>query len=133
MNNITGGQVLLRVLACLNVVTIFCMPGIHNLAVYTVLSDSSIHYVTVRHDQEAGFMAGGYARCTGKMGFALAISGPGLTNIFTPMVEVYQDAVPLLVIYSHIPSRCLRGHTGNIQELAQSRSMVQSIAKEVLI
>ena len=130
MNKITGGQAVVRALAFLNVDTIFGIPGIHNLAIYTALLDSSIHHVTVRHEQGAGFMADGYARCTGKVGVALVISGPGLTNFLTPMAEAYQDAVPLLVISSHIPTRYLGGHTGNLHELTQSTSMVQSVAKE---
>jgi thiamine pyrophosphate-dependent acetolactate synthase large subunit-like protein len=130
MNKITGGQAVVRVLAFLNVDTIFGMPGIHNLAIYTALLDSSFHHVTVRHEQGAGFMADGYARFTGKVGVALVISGPGSTNILTPMAEAYQDTIPLLVISSHLPIRYLRGHTCNLHELAQSTSMVRSVAKE---
>ncbi len=94
----TGGQAVVKALEFLDVSTIFGIPGVHNLAIYSALLDSSIKHVTVRHEQGAGFMADGYARTTGRVGVALVISGPGLTNILTPMGEAYHEAVPLLVI-----------------------------------
>ena len=130
MKKFTGGQAVLKAMAFLNVNTIFGMPGVHNLAIYSALLDSSIKHVTVRHEQGAGFMADGYARTTGKVGVALVISGPGLTNILTPMGEAYHEAVPLLVISTNNSTRYLGGRTGILHELAQSNTMVRSVAKE---
>ena len=64
MKMLTGGQAVLKALELLNVRTIFGIPGVHNLAIYTALLDSSIKHVTARHEQGAGFMANGYAHTT---------------------------------------------------------------------
>ena len=130
MKKITGGQAVIQALEFLKVDTIFGMPGVHNLAVYSALPDSSINHVSVRHEQGAGFMADGYARTTGRVGVALVISGPGLTNILTPMGEAYHEAVPMLVISTNNPIRYLGGRTGMLHELSQSNTMVRSVAKE---
>ena len=130
MKKITGGQAVVEALEFLNVGTIFGIPGVHNLAVYSALLDSAINHITVRHEQGAGFMADGYARTTGKVGVALVISGPGLTNILTAMGEAYHEAVPMLVISTNSPTRYLGGRTGMLHELSQSNTMVRSVAKE---
>ena len=127
---LTGGQAVIKALEFLNVNTIFGIPGVHNLAIYSALLDSPIKHVTVRHEQGAGFMADGYARTTGRVGVALVISGPGLTNILTPMGEAYHEAVPLLVISTNNSRRYLNGRTGILHELAQSNTMIRSVAKE---
>jgi len=130
MKKITGGQAVVKTLEFLKVDTIFGIPGVHNLAVYSALPDSPINHVTVRHEQGAGFMADGYARTTGRVGVALVISGPGLTNILTAMGEAYHEAVPMLVISTNNPIRYLGGRTGMLHELSQSNTMVRSVAKE---
>jgi len=130
MKIMTGGQAVVKALEFLDVSTIFGIPGVHNLAIYSALLDSSIKHVTVRHEQGAGFMADGYARTTGRVGVALVISGPGLTNILTPMGEAYHEAVPLLVISTNNSRRYLNGRTGILHELSQSNAMTRSVAKE---
>lgn len=130
MKIITGGEAVVKALEFLDVSTIFGIPGVHNLAIYSALLDSPIKHVTVRHEQGAGFMADGYARTTGRAGVALVISGPGLTNILTPMGEAYHEAVPLLVISTNNSRRYLNGRTGILHELAQSNTMVRSVVKE---
>jgi 5-guanidino-2-oxopentanoate decarboxylase len=127
---ITGGQAVVKALSFLDVDTIFGIPGLHNLAIYSALLDSTINHVTVRHEQSAGFMADGYSRTTGKVGVALTISGPGLTNILTAMGEAYHEAVPILVISTNLPTRYLGGRSGMLHELSQSNSMVRSVSKE---
>ena len=112
MKMLTGGQAVIKALEFLGVNTIFGIPGVHNLAIYAALLDSPIKHITVRHEQGAGFMADGYARTTGRVGVALVISGPGLTNILTPMGEAYHEAVPLLVISTNNSRRYLNGRTG---------------------
>lgn len=87
MKKITGGEVVVMALSFLKVDTIFGIPGVHNLAIYAAFSNSKIHHVTDRHEQEVGFMADGYARTSGCVGMALVISAPGLTHFLTTMVE----------------------------------------------
>ncbi|MFV2034428.1 MAG: 5-guanidino-2-oxopentanoate decarboxylase [Halocynthiibacter sp.] len=79
---------------------VFGIPGVHNLGLYRGIEDAGIRHVLARHEQGAGFMADGYARATGRPGVAYVISGPGLTNIMTPMGQAYSDSVPMLVISS---------------------------------
>lgn len=109
---------------------IYGIPGIHNLSVYEALLDSSLRHITTRHEQGAGFAADGQARVSGRPGVALVISGPGLTNILTPMGQAFHDSIPLLVISTHIPSHLLDGRSGFLHELRQSNTMVRSVAKE---
>jgi len=130
MKKITGGEAVVKALSFLNVDTIFGIPGVHNLAIYAALSNSKIHHVTGRHEQEVGFMADGYARTSGCVGVALVISGPGLTNILTALGEAFHEAIPLLVISTNNASRHLTGRSGKLHELAQSNTMVRSVAKE---
>ncbi|MEO0937237.1 MAG: thiamine pyrophosphate-binding protein [Pseudomonadota bacterium] len=79
---------------------IFGIPGVHNQELYRGIEEAGITHVLARHEQGAGFMADGYARATGKPGVAYVITGPGLTNIMTPMGQGYSDSVPMLVISS---------------------------------
>lgn len=104
MSSPNGARRVVNTLESLGVFVIFGIPGIHNLDIYTALTESEIRHVTARHEQGAGFMADGYARSTGKTGVALVISGPGLTNILTPMAQALHDSIPMLVISSQIPT-----------------------------
>ncbi|MEM6941587.1 MAG: thiamine pyrophosphate-binding protein [Pseudomonadota bacterium] len=79
---------------------IFGIPGVHNQEMYRGIQEAGITHVLARHEQGAGFMADGYARATGRPGVAYVITGPGLTNIMTPMGQAYSDSVPMLVISS---------------------------------
>ena len=79
----TGGQAVVRALAEHGVDVAFGIPGVHTLAIYDALIDSSIRHVLGRHEQGVGFMADGYARASGKPGVALVITGPGVTNVAT--------------------------------------------------
>ena len=82
---------------------VFGIPGVHNVELYRGLEAAGITHVLARHEQGAGFMADGYARATGKPGVAFVITGPGVTNIMTPMGQAYSDSVPMLVISSCLP------------------------------
>jgi len=130
MKRITGGQAVVKTLEACAVKTIFGIPGLHNLAVYEALLDSSIRHITARHEQGSGFMAYGYARSSGEVGAALVISGPGLTNILTPLGEAFHESVPILLISSNIPTRFQSIRSGMLHELADSTLMVRSVCKE---
>ena len=97
VNRPLGAQIS-RMLVDRGVECVFGIPGVHNIELYRGMEDSGLRHVLARHEQGAGFMADGYARATGQMGVAYVISGPGLTNIMTPMGQAYSDSVPMLVI-----------------------------------
>lgn len=82
----------------LGIAHIFGMPGSHILPVYDSLYDSSIKSVLVKHEQGAAFMAGGYARASGRIGACITTAGPGATNLVTGIASAYADKQPILVI-----------------------------------
>jgi len=125
----TGGNIAVRVLERLNISVLFGIPGIHNLAVYDGLAHSSIRHIATRHEQGAGFMAYGWGKSTGDPGTALVITGPGLTNILTPMGQAFHDSVPMVVISTQIPSRFLSARSGYLHELRDSTTMSSSVTK----
>ena len=100
---LNGGQALMRSLENHGVETIFGLPGGAILPVYDPLLESSIRHVLVRHEQGAGHMAQGYAQATGRPGVAMVTSGPGATNIVTPLCDAYMDSVPIVVITGQVP------------------------------
>ena len=99
----TLGSQLSHALKAHGVDTIFGIPGVHNVEMYRGIEEAGIRHILTRHEQGAGFMADGYARATGKPGVAYIITGPGLTNIMTPMGQSYSDSVPVLVVSSCLP------------------------------
>ncbi|AER67510.1 thiamine pyrophosphate TPP-binding domain-containing protein [Thermovirga lienii DSM 17291] len=127
---INASEALVKTLESVGVTTIFGIPGIHNLDIYKALTKSPIRHITTRHEQGAGFMADGWARSTGNVGTALVISGPGLTNILTPMAQALHDSVPMVVISSQIPTSYIGLGAGFLHELKNSTIMAQSAAKE---
>jgi acetolactate synthase-1/2/3 large subunit len=103
-----GSNVILEALKREGVDTIFGFPGGVVIPLYDALYDSDIKHILVRHEQGAGHMADGYARASGKVGVCLATSGPGATNLVTPIATAYMDSVPLVAITGQV-SRHLIG------------------------
>ena len=101
---LTGAQALIKSLEMCGVETIFGLPGGAILPVYDPLIDSPIRHSLVRHEQGAGHMAEGYALATGKPGVAMVTSGPGATNIVTPIANAHMDSTPLVVITGQVPT-----------------------------
>ena len=99
---LTGAQALIKSLEMEGVEVIFGLPGGAILPVYDPLIDSSIRHVLVRHEQGAGHMAEGYALATGRPGVAMVTSGPGATNIVTPIGNAHMDSTPLVVITGQV-------------------------------
>ena len=91
-------EFLVRYMERLGIEYIFGMPGAHILPVYDSLYDSSIKSVLVKHEQGAAFMAGGYARTSGKIAACIATAGPGATNLVTGIANAYADKLPVLII-----------------------------------
>lgn len=124
----TVGEALIDLLEINGVDVVFGIPGVHTVELYRGLAGSSIRHVTPRHEQGAGFMADGYARVSGKPGVCLVITGPGVTNIITPMAQAYQDSVPMLVI-SGVNARATLGHgRGRLHELPDQHGMIATLA-----
>ena len=98
----TGSQSLLRSLEYEGVETIFGVPGGAILPAYDPLLDSPIRHVLARHEQGAGHMAEGYAMATGRVGVAMATSGPGATNLITPLQNAKMDSTPLVAITGQV-------------------------------
>jgi acetolactate synthase-1/2/3 large subunit len=98
-----GARVLCRALEREGVDTIFGYPGGAVIPLYDVLPECGIHHVLVRHEQGAGHAADGYARATGKVGVCLATSGPGATNLVTPIATAMLDSIPMVAITGQVP------------------------------
>ena len=90
---ITGAQSLVKSLEALGVEVVFGIPGGAILPAYDPLFDSKVRHILVRHEQGAGHAATGYAQATGKVGVCIATSGPGATNLVTPIADAYMDSV----------------------------------------
>src|SRR6056297_2925626 len=101
---LTGSQILLESLKCEGVDTVFGYPGGAVINIYDDLYDSSINHILTRHEQAAVHAADGYARSTGKVGVAVATSGPGATNTVTGIATAYMDSIPMVVITGQVPT-----------------------------
>src|SRR5919107_4684333 len=82
---------------------IFGIPGGAILPAYDPLFDSRVRHVLVRHEQGAGHAATGYAQATGRVGVCMATSGPGATNLVTPIANAFLDSVPIVAITGQVP------------------------------
>jgi acetolactate synthase I/II/III large subunit len=101
----TGAQALVSALERLGVDVVFGIPGGAILPAYDPLFDSrSVRHILVRHEQGAGHAAAGYAQVTGRPGVCMATSGPGATNLVTPLADAYMDSVPVVAITGQVPS-----------------------------
>jgi acetolactate synthase I/II/III large subunit len=101
----TGAQALVGALERLGVDVVFGIPGGAILPAYDPLFDSRrVRHILVRHEQGAGHAAAGYAQVTGRPGVCMATSGPGATNLVTPLADAYMDSVPVVAITGQVPS-----------------------------
>ena len=98
----TGAQSLIKSLEAAGTETIFGIPGGAILPAYDPLMDSSIRHILVRHEQGAGHAAQGYASATGRVGVCMATSGPGATNLVTPIADAHMDSVPMVAITGQV-------------------------------
>lgn len=100
----TGSQILLECLQLEGVETLFGYPGGTVINLYDDLMDSPINHILTRHEQAAVHAADAYARSTGKVGVAIATSGPGATNTVTGIATAYMDSIPMVVITGQVPT-----------------------------
>jgi acetolactate synthase-1/2/3 large subunit len=98
----SGAGSLVRSLEALGVEVAFGIPGGAILPAYDPLYDSRVRHILVRHEQGAGHAATGYAQATGKVGVCIATSGPGATNLVTPIADAYMDSVPIVAITGQV-------------------------------
>ena len=102
---VTGAQALVLALESVGVDVVFGIPGGAVLPAYDPLLDSEkIRHILVRHEQGAGHAATGYAQATGRVGVCMATSGPGATNLVTPLADAYMDSVPMVAITGQVSS-----------------------------
>ena len=107
---LTGADIVIRALKEQGVEVMFGYPGGAVLPIYDALHSEeggAIQHVLVRHEQGAGHAAEGYARSTGKCGVALVTSGPGATNMVTPIADAMMDSIPMVVITGQVPSHLI--------------------------
>ena len=123
---LTGAQALVESLERVGVEVAFGIPGGAILPAYDPLMDSSIRHILTRHEQGAGHAAEGYAMTSGKVGVCIATSGPGATNLVTPIANAYMDSTPLVAITGQVNSASIG--TDAFQE-ADIRGITMPITK----
>ena len=104
MSKINGAQSLVNALEAAGVEVMFGIPGGAILPAYDPIFDSKIRHILVRHEQGAGHAATGYAQATGRVGVCIATSGPGATNLVTPLADAQMDSVPIVAITGQVPA-----------------------------
>jgi acetolactate synthase-1/2/3 large subunit len=102
-----GATSLVKSLEAAGVDVMFGLPGGAILPAYDPIFDSTIRHILVRHEQGAGHAATGYAQVTGRAGVCIATSGPGATNLVTPLMDAGMDSVPLVAITGQVPSAAI--------------------------
>ncbi len=108
MTEINGAQSLIQALESSGVDTVFGIPGGAILPAYDPMMDSKkVRHILVRHEQGAGHAAEGYAQVTGRVGVCMATSGPGATNLVTPIADAHMDSVPMVAITGQVPSNAI--------------------------
>jgi acetolactate synthase-1/2/3 large subunit len=104
----TGADAILRSLEAEGVEVVFGIPGGAILPTYDAMArGTTVRHVLARHEQGAGHMAEGYARASGRVGVAIATSGPGATNLVTPIADAWMDSTPLVCITGQVRSHLI--------------------------
>jgi acetolactate synthase-1/2/3 large subunit len=104
----TGADAILRSLEAEGVEVMFGIPGGAILPLYDAIArGTTVRHVLARHEQGAGHMAEGYARASGRVGVAIATSGPGATNLVTPIADAWMDSTPLVCITGQVRSNLI--------------------------
>ena len=126
MSKMNGAQSLVNALEAAGVDVMFGIPGGAILPAYDPIFDSKIRHILVRHEQGAGHAATGYAQVTGRVGVCIATSGPGATNLVTPLADAQMDSVPIVAITGQVPAPAIG--TDAFQE-ADIRGITMPITK----
>ena len=105
--SITGARLILDALVKEGCEVVFGYPGGAIMPVYDALYDHPVRHILVRHEENASFAAGGYARASGKVGVCMATSGPGATNLVTGLVDAMMDSIPVVAITGQVPKHLI--------------------------
>ena len=105
----TGAEILWECLTKEGVDVVFGYPGGANMPIYDAMLSYPVHHVLVRHEQGAAHMADGYARASGKVGVAMATSGPGATNLVTGIATAMMDSSPIVCITGQVAASLIGG------------------------
>ncbi len=105
----SGAQILWECMVREGVDVVFGYPGGANMPIYDAMLSYPVHHVLVRHEQGAAHMADGYARASGKVGVAMATSGPGATNLVTGIVTAMMDSSPIVCITGQVAAPLIGG------------------------
>src|ERR1700739_3240996 len=124
----TVGRYVVETLAANGIDTVFGIPGVHNIELYRGLDSDQLRHILVRHEQNAGFAADGFARASGRPAAAFVISGPGLTNILTAPAQAKTDSVPMLIVASAPVGASLGKGWGVLHELDDQRAMAAGVS-----
>lgn len=101
--NLNGAELIIRFLEYAGIEVVAGIPGGASLPIYDALHGSKIRHILARHEQGAGFIAGGMARASGKPAVCIASSGPGVTNLITAVADAKMDSIPLIAITGQVP------------------------------
>ena len=126
---LSTGEAIVGLLEEYGVDTVFGIPGVHNVEMYRALPRSGITHILPRHEQGAGFMADGYSRATGKPGVCFIITGPGLTNIMTPLGQAYSDSISMLVLASTLDVGDAAQGRGRLHEMQDQRGAAATVTQ----
>ncbi len=133
----TGAQALIYALERQGVDIMFGVPGGAILPAYDPILDSKIRHVLARHEQGAGHMASGYAHATGRVGVMVATSGPGATNLITPLQDCYMDSIPVVAITGQVATHAIgndafqEAHTWGISMPATKHNYLVTDANDI--
>jgi thiamine pyrophosphate-dependent acetolactate synthase large subunit-like protein len=115
---VNGGDWVVEALQAEGVRHVFGIPGVHNLPIYdALLRRDGIRHILARHESGAAFMADGYARSSGHPGVVIVTTGPGATNVLTPLAESYASSQPIVVVTSDVASADLGREVGALHEV----------------
>ncbi|WOJ96135.1 5-guanidino-2-oxopentanoate decarboxylase [Congregibacter brevis] len=126
---VSCGERLVQLLEGYGVDTVFGIPGNHTVQLYRGLGNSAIRHISPRHEQGAAFMADGYARAIGKPAACFLISGPGLGNAITPMIQALADSVPMLVVTAVAARSDLGMGEGRLHELPDQSALASQCSR----
>ena len=126
---VSCGERLVQLLERYGIDTVFGIPGNHTVQLYRGIAGSSIRHISPRHEQGAAFMADGYARACGRPAACFLISGPGLGNAVTPMLQALADSVPMLVVTAVAERRQLGMGEGRLHELPDQRALASQCTR----
>lgn len=128
----TAAELLVRCLENEGVKYIFGIPGEENLDVMQALRNSSIQFITTRHEQGAAFMADVYGRLTGKAGVCLSTLGPGATNLVTGVADANSDGAPLVAITGQVDTNRMHITSHQFLDLVQMFTPITKRSKQIV-